>query len=154
MVANKARLSVSRFCRRREDTCERQPRTTTRARCPFSAYVILALVEDLIVLADRCQEDDGGDILETVDPLPPLGALATHIYHPGHSRRSLSAVSLFLFPCGAEKLPEDDFGKMEGVLDDARRGDPDPQDVLQGGHVRRGRDSVQVIQVAGRWRRR
>lgn len=82
MVLNKARLSLSRFCGRGQDTRERrrprQPRVP-KQRCP---HVVLALVEDLVVLADRRQEYDGGDVVKTVDPLPPLGALAAHVHHP------------------------------------------------------------------------
>lgn len=43
--------------------------------------------------------------------------------------------------------PEDVFGKFKGILYDACGGHPDPQDVLQGGDVRRGCDSVQVSEV-------
>lgn len=38
----------------------------------FGPYIVLVLVKDLIVLAERRQEYDGGDVLKTVDPLPPL----------------------------------------------------------------------------------
>lgn len=48
-------------------------------------------------------------------------------------------------------LPENNVLEIEGVLYDARGGDPDPQDVLQGGDVRRSRDSLHVTQVAGKW---
>lgn len=35
-------------------------------------YITLALVKDLVVLAEGRQKYDGSDILKTVDPLPPL----------------------------------------------------------------------------------
>jgi len=38
----------------------------------LDAHLVVALSQDLVVLAERHQEDDGGDILEAVDPLPPL----------------------------------------------------------------------------------
>lgn len=47
--------------------------------------------------------------------------------------------------------PEDDPLQVEGVLDDAGSGDPDPQDVLQRGDVRGSRDSLHVTQVAEKW---
>ncbi len=47
-----------------------------------------------------------------------------------------------------KNLPEQYLWKVKGVLYDARGGDSDPQDVLQGGDVWLGRDSVQVAQVA------
>ena len=37
-----------------------------------NTYLIVALCQDLVVLAERHQEDDGGDVLKAVDPLPPL----------------------------------------------------------------------------------
>lgn len=48
-------------------------------------------------------------------------------------------------------LPENNVLEIEGVLYDARGGHPDPQDVLQGGDVRRSWDSFHVTQVAGKW---
>lgn len=62
----------------------------------------------------------------------------------------LGLQDLSRFPYSVDELPEDYFGKVEGVFYDARSGDPDPQHVLQGGHVGHGRDSVQVVQVTGR----
>lgn len=52
----------------------------------FWAYIILTLIKDLIVLAERRQENDGGDILETVNPFPPLWTLTAHVHHPGDTR--------------------------------------------------------------------
>ena len=37
------------------------------------------LLQHLVVLADGCQEHDQEDVLETVDPLPPVAPLATHV---------------------------------------------------------------------------
>ena len=46
------------------------------------SHLIGRLAEDLIVLAECHQEHDGSHILKTVNPLPPLWALASHIHHP------------------------------------------------------------------------
>ena len=46
-------------------------------------YHALILVQHLIILAERNQEDEGSDILETVYPLPPFTALASYIEHAG-----------------------------------------------------------------------
>lgn len=90
MVLNKARLSLSRFWGGGQEICERQrprrPPALPRPAPPHppAPYVTLVLVEDLVVLAHRRQEYDGGDVLKAVDPLPPLGTLATHVHHPDH----------------------------------------------------------------------
>ena len=49
-------------------------------------YLIVALCQDLVVLAERHQEDDGGDVLKAVDPLPPLRPLTSHVHHPNETR--------------------------------------------------------------------
>ena len=41
--------------------------------------------ENEIVAGEGDAEDDGGDPLETVDPLLPLGPLAPHVKHPGNN---------------------------------------------------------------------
>ena len=38
--------------------------------------------EDLVVFGQGGQEKNRGDVLETVDPLSPLTALTSHVYHP------------------------------------------------------------------------
>lgn len=45
-------------------------------------HLVVGLNKDLVVLAERHQEHDGSDVLETVDPLPPLRTLAAHVHHP------------------------------------------------------------------------
>ena len=37
--------------------------------------------EDLVVFGQGGQEKNRGDVLETVDPLSPLAALTSHVYH-------------------------------------------------------------------------
>ena len=39
------------------------------------------LHQDLVVLAGRHHEQDGGDAVEALEPLLPLGALAAHVHH-------------------------------------------------------------------------
>lgn len=39
------------------------------------------LVEHLVVFGDGDKEDDGGNVLEAVDPLFTLGALSSNIKH-------------------------------------------------------------------------
>lgn len=50
------------------------------APCSYNAF---SLLQDLVVLAEGSQEDEGGDIFETVNPLPTLGFLASHVHDPG-----------------------------------------------------------------------
>ena len=38
-------------------------------------------MRSILTLADGGNEDDGGHLVEAVDPLAPLVALATHIIH-------------------------------------------------------------------------
>ena len=59
------------------------------------------------------------------------------IYGPESSGKTTLAIChcqliVLLFSC---QLPEDDSLEVKGVLYDACGGDPDPQDVLQGGEV-------------------
>ena len=44
-------------------------------------HLVVGLEEDLVVLGQGDQEDDGGHILKAVDPLPPLGPLTAHVHH-------------------------------------------------------------------------
>lgn len=50
------------------------------ASCSYDAFFLL---QDLVVLAEGGQEDEGGDVLETVNPLPPLRFLTAHVHDPG-----------------------------------------------------------------------
>ena len=36
------------------------------------SHLVVRLDQDLVILAERHQEHDGGDVLKAVDPLPPL----------------------------------------------------------------------------------
>lgn len=42
----------------------------------------LSLLQDLVVLAERRQEDERGDVFKTVDPLPALRLLTANIHDP------------------------------------------------------------------------
>lgn len=48
-------------------------------------HLIVTLHQDLVVLTQRHQEDDRRDILEAVDPLPPLWPLTSDIHHPARA---------------------------------------------------------------------
>lgn len=52
------------------------------ASCSYDAFFLL---QDLVVLAEGGQEDEGGDVLETVNPLPPLRFLAAHVHDSGRN---------------------------------------------------------------------
>lgn len=49
----------------------------------LSSYDGFFLLEDLVVLAEGGQEDERGDVLKTVDPLPTLWFLTAHVHDPG-----------------------------------------------------------------------
>ena len=56
-------------------------------------YRVALLDEALVVPAERDEEEDGGDVLEAVDPLAALGLLAADVDHdellargPGHGK--------------------------------------------------------------------
>ena len=70
-------------------------------------YRGLVLVQHLVVLGHGNAEDDGGDVLKTMDPLFPLRPLTTHV----------------------EQL-EVEVLEGEVDFDDARCLHPRPQDVL------------------------
>ena len=53
--------------------------------------------QDLVVLAEGHQEHDGGDLLKTMDPLPPLRTLAANIHH---SRRAQDNIQHIRTPKG------------------------------------------------------
>ena len=48
---------------------------------PGPTHLATLLQQHLIILAERNAEDDGRDILETVNPLLPLTPLTSHIEH-------------------------------------------------------------------------
>ena len=50
---------------------------------------LLVFGQDEVVAGEGHAEDDGGDALEAVDPLLPLGPLASHIEHPGQIEEQL-----------------------------------------------------------------
>lgn len=49
------------------------------------SYNGFPLLQDLVVLAEGGQEDEGGDVLETVNPLPPLRLLAANVHDPART---------------------------------------------------------------------
>jgi hypothetical protein len=46
-----------------------------------TTYLVAFLEQHLVVLAEGDAEDDGGDVLETVDPLFALAPLAADVKH-------------------------------------------------------------------------
>ena len=87
----------------------------------------LVLKEQLVVLGDGDEEEDGGDVLEAVNPLLTLRPLATDVEH------AVCEVS-------------DD----EGRLGDTGRLDTRPQNILVVRHVVGRGNASNVIKVAGR----
>lgn len=90
----------------------------------------LIFEQQLIVLGDGDEEEDGGNVLEAVNPLLSLGSLTTDIEH------SVGEVT-------------DD----EGGLGDTSGLDTRPKDILIVRHVVGGRNSRDVIKVAIRGKR-
>lgn len=57
--------------------------TFTHARTHrWGSHIGLSLLQDLVVLAEGGEEDEGGDVLKTVNPLPTLRLLSAHIHNP------------------------------------------------------------------------
>jgi hypothetical protein len=83
----------------------------------------LVLVQDLVVLAERHAEDDRCDVLEAVDPLLALGALAAHV-----------------------EQPKVEVLEREVDLDDAGGFDARAQNVLLAGQEVGGADAVELIE--------
>lgn len=38
----------------------------------WTSHLVVALSQDLVILTERYQEDNGSDVFKAVDPLPPL----------------------------------------------------------------------------------
>lgn len=59
------------------------------ARCAtvVSTHDVFVLHEHLVVFADGDQENDGGDVLETMDPFLALRSLAAHIEHSARNNQ-------------------------------------------------------------------
>lgn len=85
----------------------------------------LIFEEQLIVLGDRDQEEDGSDILETMDPLLTLRTLSTDVEHP---------------VC---ELADDECGLCNTGGLNTR-----PQDILVVWHVVVLRDAGNIVEVA------
>lgn len=85
----------------------------------------LVFEEKLIVFGDGDQEEDGGDILETMDPLLTLRTLSTDIEHP---------------VC--------EFADDECGLSNTGRLNTRPQDILVVWHVVVLRDAGDIVEVA------
>ena len=88
----------------------------------FYVYRGLILVKNLVVFRHGHTEDNGGDILETVDPFFSLWSLAAHV----------------------EQLEVEVF-EWEVNLDNARGLDPGPQDILLSGLVVLRSQAVQIV---------
>lgn len=84
----------------------------------------LILEEQLIVLRDSYQEEDGSDVLEAMDPLLPLRPLATNVEH---------AVC--------------QVANEEGCLCDTSRLHTRTEDILIVGHVVRSGDPINRVEV-------
>lgn len=46
------------------------------------SHLISALIQDLVILVQRHQENDRSHVFKTVDPFPPLCTLTPYINHP------------------------------------------------------------------------
>lgn len=57
-----------------------------RGRGSICPYRGLVLMQHLVVSAERHTENDGCDVLETVDPFLPLRPLTSHIKQPDGQR--------------------------------------------------------------------
>lgn len=128
------------------------------------SHLVVALGQHLVVLAERHQEDDGGDVLKAVDPFPPLGPLTPHVHHPAGTTTILTQkvcdinLQWLLFPGSTHETgpaalvrdssPEDNVIHVKGVLDDARGRHSDSEDVLQVGYIRGLRNAIQVGEIA------
>jgi len=85
----------------------------------------LVLEQQLVVLGDGHQEQNGGDVLEAVNPLLTLRTLTTHVEHP------------------VRQIADD-----EGGLGDTGSLDTRAEDILVGGEVVWLGDAVNGIKVA------
>lgn len=52
-----------------------------------SSYSCVFLLQDLVILAERRKEDEGGDVFKAVDPLPPLRLLTANVHNPIKDQR-------------------------------------------------------------------
>lgn len=53
---------------------------------PRHPHHLFILGQDQVVSAERNAEYNGRDAFETMDPLLPLGSLASHVEHPARQR--------------------------------------------------------------------
>lgn len=58
----------------------------------MKSYDGFSLLQDLVILAEGSQEDERGDIFETVDPLPALRLLPSHVHNPDTVERKQGQV--------------------------------------------------------------
>lgn len=115
----------------------------------FFSYDGVPLLQDLVVLAQGRQEDQRGDVFETVDPLPALRLLTSHVHDPeGRETRSVFQNGPAATPPRRRPSPQRDGLDGEGVVVDACGGESHPQHVLLRGDVVQGGDPVQVVHVA------
>lgn len=59
---------------------------------PLKSYDGFSLLQDLVILAEGGQVDERGDIFKTVDPLPALRLLPSHIHNPDAVERKQGRV--------------------------------------------------------------
>jgi len=95
-----------------------------KERKKSQTYHRLVLNEHLIVGTDGHEENNSGDAVKAVNPLLPLGALATHVEHP-----------------------VDKVTNLELGLGDTRRLNTGAEDVLVVGEVAWCRNTVDAVKV-------
>lgn len=82
MVLNRARLSSIRFCSEAAALKKcRDSKSETWCGMELNSHLIVTLSQDLVILTEGHQENDGCDILKAMDPLPSLWPLTPHIHH-------------------------------------------------------------------------
>lgn len=52
------------------------------------SYNGVSLLQNLVVLAERSQEDEGGDVFKAVDPLPTLWFLTADIHNSVRQKKT------------------------------------------------------------------
>lgn len=60
-----------------------------------SSYYGVSLLQNLVVLAERGQEDEGGDVFKAVDPLPTLWFLTADIHNPAREKERERSFKFF-----------------------------------------------------------
>lgn len=71
------------------------------------SYSRVFLLQDLVILAERRKEDEGGDIFKAVDPLPPLRLLTADVHNPISDQRKETCKRTNKRQTTNNKLPND-----------------------------------------------